>query len=243
MLSIVAVVINNLEVNKRFVSSIRQYTRGKYELILIDNGSADKTSIKFFKDSADKYFRFDKIASLSHAWNKGIELSKGEYVAVVNNDTVVPPNWFEPLKQTLDKNKRAGLVSPITLWFLQGYDVENDRNKAVKRMDKHFEIPVKLRRFKDVLWGEFMVFKRKALKDVGGFNELYQRASGEDLEMSFSLYSKGYDIYVDPRVFVYHEGSASQQPEIISKKGRDKYWKQNWELFLARWPKYTKGWK
>ena len=243
MLSIVAVVINNLEVNQRFVSSIRQYTRGKYELILIDNGSTDNASVKFFEDNADKYYRFDKIVSLSKAWNKGIELSKGQYIAVVNNDVVVPPNWFEPLKQTLDKNKTAGLVAPITLWFLQGYDTSNDRNKAVNRIDKHFEKPLKLRRFKDVLWGEFMVFKRKALKDVDGFSELYERASGEDLEMSFQLYSKGYDIYVDPRVFVYHEGRASQKPDIISNKDRDKYWKRNWLLFLSRWPKYTKGWK
>lgn len=110
-LSIVAVAINNPEVNKRFVSSIRQYTDGKYELILIDNGSTDKKSIAFFKQNADKYFRFNEIVSLSKAWNKGIELSSGQYVAVVNNDIVVSPNWFAPLKQTLDKSKKAGLTT------------------------------------------------------------------------------------------------------------------------------------
>jgi len=238
-LSIVAVVINNLEINKRFVSSVRQYTNGNYELILIDNGSTDKESIKFFKQNADKYFRFDKIVSLSKAWNKGIGFSEGKYVAVTNNDVVVPPNWFAPLKQTLDRNPKAGMVSPITLWLLQGYF----RNSLVKKLDKNFEKPYKLQKFKEIVWGEFMLFKRKALEAVGGFSELYERASAEDLEMVFQLYSKGFDIYADPRVFIYHEGSRSQTPDIISKKDRSKYWNKNWKLFLSRWPKYTKGWK
>jgi O-antigen biosynthesis protein len=238
-LSIVAVVINNLEVTKRFVSSVRQYTDSKYELILIDNGSTDNNSIKFFEQSADKYFRFNKIVSLSKAWNKGIKLSEGQYVAITNNDVVVPPNWFAKLKQTLDKNPKAGMVSPLTLWLLQGYF----RNSLVKKMDKNFKKPYKLQKFKEIVWGEFMLFKRKALKAVGGFSELYERASAEDLEMVFQLYSKGFDIYADPRVFIYHEGGRSQTPDIISKKDRSKYWNKNWKLFLSRWPKYTKGWK
>ncbi|MDR3642697.1 MAG: glycosyltransferase [Candidatus Doudnabacteria bacterium] len=238
-LSIIAVVINNLEVNKRFVSSVWQYTTGDYELILIDNASTDKKSIKFFKRNADKYFRFDKIISLSKAWNKGIELSEGKYVAVVNNDVVVPSNWFAPLKQTLDKDPKAGMVSPITLWLLVGLY----GNKITKKMDQSFGKPYKLQKFKDVVWGEFMLFTRKAVDAVGGFNPIYERGGSEDLEILFQLYDKGFNVYTDPRVFVYHEGSRSQTPDIISKKDRNKYWNKNWKLFLSRWPKYTKGWK
>lgn len=238
-LSIVAVVINNLEVNKRFVSSVRQYTKGEYELILIDNGSTDKKSISFFKQNADKYFRFNKIVSLSKAWNKGIELSEGKYIAVTNNDVVVPPDWFTPLKQTLDKDPKAGMVSPITLWLLVGLY----GNKLTKKMDQSFGKPYKLQKFKDIVWGEFMLFTRKALEAVGGFNPIYERAGSEDLEILFQLYDKGFNAYADPRVFVYHEGSRSQTPDIISKKDRNTYWSKNWKLFLSRWPKHTKGWK
>lgn len=238
-LSVVAVVINNLEVTKRFISSIRQYTHGHYELILIDNASSDLKSSQFYKKNSDKYFYFKDRVSLAKAWNKGISLSTGRYVAVVNNDIVVPPSWFEPLKQTLDKNKKAGMVSPLTWWLIKG----RYNNRLVKELRNNFTKPYKLQKFKEIVWGEFMLFKREVLEKVGGFSELYERASGEDLEMVFQLYSQGFDIFLDPRVFVYHEGRSSQTTDIISKKDRKKYWEKNWKLFLSRWPKYTKGWK
>ena len=238
MLSIIAVVINNLEVNKRFVSSIRQYTDCDYELILIDNASTDAKAIEFAKTNADKYLRFDTIASLSKAWNKGIELSTGRYVAVVNNDIVVTPNWFAPLKQTLDKNKGVGMVSPMTLWLMKGDFI----NYLMKRLKSDYSKPYKLRRFKEIVWGEFMLFNRKPLEQIGGFNEIYERAAGEDLEIVFQLFSHGFDIYVDPRVFIHHEGGRSQTSDIISKRTRDKYWDKNWKIFASRWSKYSKAW-
>jgi len=235
-LSIVAVVIDNLEVTERFISSIRQYTSGNYELILIDNQSKDKKTINYFKKNADIYFRYKKRTDLAKAWNKGIELSKGKYIAVVNNDTVVPPNWFKPLKKTLNKNSKVGMVSPITFGLILGkYENNNFKNFDMFK-------PFKCEKFKDIVWGEFCVFKKKALEDVGGYCEEYKIASGEDLEMCFQLYSKGWDVYVDPTVFLYHQGGASQIKGILHGKKKDKRWDENFELFKSRWPKYTKGW-
>ncbi len=235
-LSIVAVVIDNLEVTKRFISSIRQYTNGKYELILIDNGSKDKKSISYYKKTADKYFRFDERTDLARAWNKGIDLSDGKYVTIANNDTVVPPDWFKGLKKTLSKNKKIGMLSPITFNIIRSkYKYENLKNFNMFK-------PFKCVKFKDVIWGEFCIFRRNALKEVGGYCELYKVASGEDLEMCFQLYKKGWYIYVDPNVFVYHQGGASQIKGILHGKERDKRWDNNFKLFLSRWPKYTKGW-
>mgnify|MGYP001587259470 FL=1 len=239
MLSIVAVVIDNEKVTERFISSIRQYTAGKYELVLIDNASKNRSAISLVKKSADNSYRFHKRVSLSKAWNKGIKLAKGEYVAVVNNDTIVPPNWNNPLIETLKKNKKAGMVHPMTHNLTKGFFLYSN----LQNFDKTFSKPFKLAKFKDIVWGEFMVFKKEALNKVGGFDEQYNIASGEDLEMNFQLYQNGYSIYVDPRVFVYHQGGASQVKRILSPKKRDRQWKENFELFKSHWPKYTKGWK
>ena len=96
-LSIVAVVIDNTGVTERFISSIRQYTDAPYELILVDNASKNKETIKLLMESADIYYRFDDMADLAKAWNKGIQLSTGKYIAIANNDVIVPPSWFSLL--------------------------------------------------------------------------------------------------------------------------------------------------
>jgi len=233
-LSIVAIVIDNFEVTERFVSSIRQYTKGNYEIILIDNASANKKSINFIKKAADKSFRFNKRVSIAEAWNKGIKLSNGRFIAIVNNDVVVGPNWFPPLKETLIKHKKAGMVSPITFLMISGYFKWPGYLKKF-----NLKKPFKATKFKDVIWGEFCIFKRKALEDVVGYCELYKGAGAEDLDMSFSLYSKGYEILVDPRVFLYHQGGASHKFAKDFFKGNA----INFKLFKSRWPKYTKGWR
>ena len=238
MLSIIAVVINNLEITKRFVSSIRQYTSGNYELILIDNESINKETINYIKEVADVHFRFEKKADLSKAWNQGIFLSKGEYIAVANNDTIVSPKWYERLKETLDSKENAGMVSPITISIIrEGYL----KHGCFKNFDKTFSKPFKLEKFKDVVWGEFYLFKKQALINIGGYCELYKGFGAEDLEACFQLFSKGYDIYIDPRVFVHHEGMATKNK--IPKVEREKIDNENFELFKSRWPKYAGDWK
>lgn len=242
-LSIIAVVINNLEVTQRFVSSIRQYTKGNYELILIDNASKDKKAIRYLKKVADVYYRFKRRTDLAKTWNKGIKLSKGKFIAIVNNDTVVGKDWFKPLRETLTKHKKVGLVHPLTFALFREYIQKYKPKKYFEILSKpaHKRKPIKLRKFVDIVWGEFCVFKRKALKDIGGFCELYKIASAEDLEMNFQLYSKGYDIYLDPRVHIHHEGAITSS-KLFGKKKTNRIWARNFKLFKSRWPKYTKGW-
>ena len=239
-LSIVAVVIDNLEVSKRFISSIREYTTGTYELILIDNGSKDPSAREYYRDSADVYFRFEEMTDLAKAWNKGIELSQGEFIAVVNNDTVVPKRWNEALLQTLRDNPRAGMVTPLTYWIVAAHF----KYKMYKNWDLDFRNPKPfvLEKFKDMVWGEFCVFKRNVLQEIGGYNEIYKKLHSEDLEMAFQLFDRDYDIYVDRRVFVYHEGGASHIADIRPSEELEQIQKENFELFKSRWPEQTKHW-
>lgn len=237
MLSIIAIVIDNQELMQRFISSIRQYTTDKYELILVDNGSKERESIQYIRDSSDLCIRFEKTTDLVKAWNEAIRQSKGEYIAIVNNDVVVPPNWFEPLKEVLDSHKKAGMVSPITFWLMKSIFIYGN----LRNFDKTFKNPFTLEKFKDIVWGEFCIYKRKALEDVNYFCELYKKFGAEDLEMNFQLYSHGYEIYVDPRVFIYHQGHASHK--LVGEEALDEINRKNFELFKSRWPDYTKDWK
>jgi len=226
----VAVVINNTEILKRFNSSIRQYTNVPYELILLDNASDDPDAIRTIRDLADVHHRFEERMSLATAWNRGISMSRGKFIAVANDDTVVSPNWFLPLKETLVKNKSAGMVTPMTLYHLKLYFQYGN----MAGFNGNFEKPLRLERFKDMVVGEFCVFKRRALLDVDGYCELYKGTSSEDIDMDFKLYSKGYEIYMDPRVFVHHQlGSSSEHGPSRDIKNKNRL------ILRSRWPEHV----
>jgi len=236
-LSIIAIVIDNLEITKRFISSIRQYTTGKYELIIIDNKSNDKKTIDYIKKNSDKYFRFKKRVSVSEAWNKGIDLAKGSFIAIANNDVVVPKNWFSELKKPFAQDKKCGIVSPLTLWNYN-FNLETNRIKPLPSFFKNKKKTLfKLKKYNQGVWGEFLLYKRKDLIKLGKFSDEYKIASSEDLEMLFRYYKNNYNVYIQPKVFVYHEGGASYK--ILGKKQKN-IWDKNYNKFAKKWKKYSK---
>jgi len=241
-LSIVLVAINNLEITKRCLSSLEEFTQTPHEIIVIDNASSSLEAIEYYASLSHKSFRFEEVASLSEAWNKGIELSGGDYIAVINNDTVVPPNWESPLLETLEVDPQAGMVTPLTFWLLKAHFRYNFFPEFKLEKKYKFDTPIKLKPFEGIVWGEFCVFTRKALEIIGGYNPIYERAGSEDLEMLFQLYDKGFSVYMDPRVCVWHQGHASRADDILPKKEAESYDQKNYELFKSRWPKQTSHW-
>ncbi|MBW3020137.1 hypothetical protein KY334_02480, partial [Candidatus Woesearchaeota archaeon] len=79
-------------------------------------------------------------------------------------------------------------------------------------------------------------FTRKVLDDVGLFSEEYLEASGEDLDMLYKLHEKNYGVYIQPKVFIFHEGGATGK--LIDNEKLDRMYDRNWKLFLNKWSKY-----
>ena len=73
---------------------------------------------------------------MTKAWNKGIEIAKGDYIAVVNNDVVVPPKWSVSLIEVLDTHQNAGMVSPMTYWIIKNIYFQYN---ALENFDKTFQ--------------------------------------------------------------------------------------------------------
>src|SRR5262249_51066403 len=55
----------------------------------------------------------DRNTGFAHASNRGLALARGDYLVLLNNDTVVPPGWLKTLVKHLD-DPAIGLVGPIT---------------------------------------------------------------------------------------------------------------------------------
>ncbi|MCL4552356.1 MAG: glycosyltransferase family 2 protein, partial [Candidatus Marsarchaeota archaeon] len=91
------------------LSSILAQTYRNLEVVLVDNGSTDR-SVEFVAE------RFPEVRVLVNqenvgfaaANNQAIEVTRGEYVALLNNDTYADPAWLERLVAAMEVNPRVG---------------------------------------------------------------------------------------------------------------------------------------
>src|SRR5262249_38317191 len=96
--ALVSVVIPNWN-GKKFLAgcldSLHGQTYENNEIIIVDNGSVDG-SVEFIETNYPKVrlFRYEKNTGFSVAVNRGIEEARGEFIALINNDTVLDPNWI-----------------------------------------------------------------------------------------------------------------------------------------------------
>jgi len=109
-LSIVILCWNDLKVIEHCLASIYATTRGNdFEVIVSDNGSTDG-SIAFIRENFPQVRLIENGANLRFAKgnNVGIQASRGEYVLILNPDTVIHEGALDGLVEFADKRPEAG---------------------------------------------------------------------------------------------------------------------------------------
>jgi glycosyltransferase involved in cell wall biosynthesis len=117
-------VYNGEKYIREAIDSILNQTYKDFEFIMIDDGSTDDTVkiIESYNDSRIKLYKNEKNMGLSYATNRGIELAKGEYIALVDSDDVYYNTRLEKQVKYLDENMDVGAVSAC--WSVNGEKIE-----------------------------------------------------------------------------------------------------------------------
>lgn len=103
MISIITAIYNQLEMNKIFYEKLKENTFNEFELIIIDNGSNDGSK-EFFKKNGVIVIENDGNYSYPYCQNRGIEISKGEYLCFLNNDIIVSKEWDKHILENMTYN-------------------------------------------------------------------------------------------------------------------------------------------
>lgn len=91
------------------------------EVIVVDNGSTDD-SAEAAERAGARVIRLERNEGVGSALNKGIEASRADYVALLNNDVELAPDWLERLTAALEAAPEA--------WFAAGKTVSlSDRSR------------------------------------------------------------------------------------------------------------------
>jgi len=243
--SIVLLCWNHWTETKRCLDSILINSKyDNYEVIVTDNYSTDET-----RRELERYRSNNKVKIQLNAENygfaKGMNLgairASGDYVVLLNNDTVCGNEWIFPLVKPLIKNENYGFGSPAT----------NNCGNEGKQFIYYTSIDEFLRRAKKLQIlnnneHEFIfnapffgpVCRKKDLYSVGLLDINFGRGGWEDDDINHRMRLYGKDKnYFTYGSFVYHMESLSLGPEHYVNNPNKTYYENKWNI---KWmpPKY-----
>ena len=94
------------------IKSVLEQEYSNFELIIVDDGSQDNSDkiITSFKDSRIKYIKQENRGAHA-AINRGLEITNGEYLSILNSDDVYVSDRFKKMSNILDTNKNIDFIS------------------------------------------------------------------------------------------------------------------------------------
>jgi O-antigen biosynthesis protein len=239
--SIVILTHNQLPLTRQCIDSIRLLTDEPYELVFVDNGSTDGT-LEYLQALAVADDRVKVILNSDNrgfpaGCNQGIQISRGEQVLLLNNDTVVTTGWLARMLQALHSEASAGLVGPcsnrisgeqqIAVSYSQG-DLGGLDGFAWRWGQTHNRVLEET----DRLVGFCLLIKRAVIDVVGLLDERFGIGNFEDDDYCLRARRAGFRTVIARDSFVHHIGGTT-----FATIGVDyaQLLRQNAERFRAKW--------
>jgi len=229
---IIIPVWNRLEDTRECIGSVERNTLFPYNLVIIDNGSGEKTA-GYLRGLAKKrkkrilLVRNEKNEGFVKAVNRGISLSGSEFVCLLNNDTVVASGWLKALINVINRDASIGIVNPSSNTLGQRLP----RGKSLKRHAE--EIRESGDKFVETgsAFGFCMLMRRKLFNEIGIFDTGYGFGNFDDTDLSLRAKKKGYKTVRAFASYVYHK----EQRSFNLLKGFKRDFSRNRRVFEAKW--------
>ncbi len=232
--SIVIPVFNKWELTKACLESLRRTVSADLaEVVVIDNASSDETPSQLpalFPEV--RYARQETNLGYAGGNNVGARMSNGEYLVLLNNDTVTEPGWLEAILAAFERHPKAAVVGSRLLYpdrHIQHAGVAFNRNRdpfhIYRNAPPDFAGVNKERQFPAVT-GACFTMPLSLYRELGGLREDYLNGY-EDVDLCLQVRDRGYEVWYVPSSVVVH--FESQTP------GRKKHEAENRSIFFGRW--------
>ena len=214
--SIIIPVCGELKYTFECLLSIALYTSDvKYEIIVVDDCSADHTPTTIPKIANLVYLRNETNLGFIRSCNRAASKARGRYLIFLNNDAQVTPGWLSALIQTFHLHDRVGAVGPKILYpdgRLQeaGAMVNRDGTSTLIGLFDDPQLP-RFNSPREVAYcsGVCLVVEKEVFLKLGGFDESFAPAYCEDCDLSFRLRRIGLRVIYNPDSVIYHHLSVT----------------------------------
>jgi GT2 family glycosyltransferase len=221
--------------------SLRAQTLGDFEVIVVDNGSADGTADHVRERYPEvRLVELGRNAGFAAAVNRGTETAAGDFVAVVNNDLELVPGWLEQAVAALRDHPEAGSATGKMLFydrrdvidgagdFTSWYAISAPRGRG-ERDDGQYDRPEPV----FSACGGAALYRRAALEAVGPFDEDFF-AYAEDVDWGFRAQLAGWTCRYVPAAIAYHMGGATSAR--VPNLSRYLFFRNTLSLVAKDWP-------
>lgn len=218
---------NRLNLLKGAIEAIQSQTHDEFDLVIVDDGSTESQRT-WLRDLSNRnegiYTIFQKNSGPAAARNRGWREAEGEIVAFTDDDCRPPTDWLKRFVDAYQSNPGVGGVGsyigpPASVADSNPYArYHRYMNEVVYAMP---EDPVVGGADLHVGGTGSMSYRRSVLEEVGGFDEGFPMAAGEDAELQERVAAAGYEFVLLPvKVEHVQTYSLTQFVEESVRRGR-----------------------
>jgi len=233
--SIVILNFNGLEHIKICISSIRERTSSPYDIIVVDNASSDG-SVEYLRKQTDIVLVENKTnIGCPPARAQAMALARGQYVVMLDNDTVVTPGWLTTLINYFKTNPDVGLLGPRSN-FVSGQQlvpdaaygsIEELKEFARSFSEKHRgQLTTTFR-----LVGFCLAIRREVITKIGSLDSRFGKFGFEDDDYTYRAIIAGFRAAIAHDVFIHHTGG----PQVRGDADYNKNLLEAWDIFKRKW--------
>ncbi len=219
LVSVIVVNWNGMAYLDDCLASLEKQTWKNREFILVDNGSKDG-SAEHMQQWTERVpnaqvILLAKNSGFCEANNLAFAQSRGEWIALLNNDAAAEPNWIEELVRRGDPSRRIGMLGCKILFtepkdvidkagHLIYWDGQNRGRGTMERDIGQYD------KEEEILWPDACaaLYHRRVFEETGGFDESFF-AFGDDADLGMRARLLGWKAWYVPKAVVYHRHSAT----------------------------------
>jgi len=246
--SIMIPCFNQIKFTKDCLTSLLGYTsqvRVAHEVIVCNNGSTDGT-----KEYLDGLAATGQIKVIHNETNVGFPrsnnqmaaIAQGEYLCLLNNDTVLTFGWLEKLLRCIRSDSQLAAVGPWTN-HSSGHQCVNPPPpyRVEMELQKYAEKFSAEEKYVDFLVFFCCLIKRKVWDDIGGLEESFSPGCYEDNLFCYRALEKGYKLKVC-NAYIHHYAGQSfgYGKDNTKKKEFTSLMARNQKIFLRKINQYRK---
>ena len=239
IVSIIIVSYNVRSYLSNAIDSILKSDYKNFEIIVVDNNSYDDTC--YYLEEKYKTVHVipnDTNVGFGKAVNQGAKFAKGEYLFVLNPDTIIEEDTISKLIKFILSNKNIGMVGPkilnadgslqlsckrsfptlkVALPKILGLDKIFPNSKWMGKYNLTYLDPLKNHTV-DAISGSCMLIDSIIFKKIGGFDENFFMF-GEDLDICLRIWKANYEVhYFSDTKIVHYKGESVKTAPYDSRQ-------------------------